>query len=53
MNIYELRVKLLSPTIISSNSPERLIRHEGYYISGLTIRGAFLTALMREGIDIA
>lgn len=52
MIVYRSIINLLSPTIVSSESSWRLIRHSGSYISGLTFRGAFLTALMREGVDI-
>ena len=53
MNVYEVEVTLKSPTVISKTSFERLIAHERFYISGQTFRGAFLTALLREGVDIS
>ncbi len=49
MKLYEVRLKLKSPAIITSRRTERGFVRPPPWIPGSTIRGAILTALLRDG----
>jgi len=52
MRIYKVDYKAESPIIVAKPSISNLFNHYSNYILGSTIRGAILTSLLREGVNV-